>query len=199
MDSHLPSGLPSAAVAALRRTVSGPVAYPADPAYEELLAEVPPGRRPDVVVSADSEADVAAAVEVARRHGLPTDLRPDGPGILVLRHRMTACALDDGAGELTAEVGASWAGLVALADAHGVALPDCARPGDTVLAGVEAGHVTPQAWRAVAPDGFVRRVATPAELDPRSIVTAVVLPLAASVVCQSCDTAVQAAPATLAP
>jgi FAD/FMN-containing dehydrogenase len=62
-------------VAALRRTVSGRVVYPADPTYDALVARsADPGARPIAVVVAAHADDVLAAVRLAREHRVPVGM-----------------------------------------------------------------------------------------------------------------------------
>lgn len=103
-----------AAVAALRRTVRGRVAYPADPAYA-----VARDARPAAVVLAADEADVEAAVRVARSHGLGVG-RADG-ALLVDVTRLTDVVVDLDTRTATAGVGATWREVLAAAAPYGLA------------------------------------------------------------------------------
>jgi len=150
-----------AAVAALRRTVRGRVAYPADPAYA-----VARGARPAAVVLAADEADVAAAVRVARAHGLGVG-RGDG-ALLVDVALLAGVAVDPAARTASVGVGATWREVLAAATPHGLAPVPPWRLDDLVGPAVLGGAVGPFAerlglcsdhvdsLRVVGADGIVR-------------------------------------------
>lgn len=140
-----PEGLPAGAVDALRRGVAGPVAYPADPAFDRWRDGV---GAVVVVVAADVD-DVAATVRTAREHGLALHVLPPGllaggdlaGGVLLLLHRLDDVRVDLAAGTATLGVGAA---------------PDAVR---TVLPRPERGAGELLALRVVDPDGLLREVA----------------------------------------
>ncbi len=120
--------------AALRAVVAGPVVAPADPEFDTVravkLGGVDP--RPAVVVRPLDERDVAAALAVARQHGLPVAVRSGGhssaaygsvdDGVVVDVREIADVAVDPVA--RTAWVGAgATAGQVSAATAqHGLAV-----------------------------------------------------------------------------
>lgn len=138
-------GLPAGAVDALRRRVTGPVAYPADPAFDRWRE----GVGAVVVVVAADEGDVTATVRIAREHGLALHVLPPGllaggdltGGVLLLLHRLDDVRLDLAAGTATLGVGAA-------PDVVRTALPRDERDAGELLA-----------LRVVDPDGLLREVA----------------------------------------
>jgi FAD/FMN-containing dehydrogenase len=69
--------------AQLRRSVTGSLARPGDPAYDRVRLLPNPrydGERPLAVLSVGSEQDVATGLAFARDHGLPVALRSGGHG-----------------------------------------------------------------------------------------------------------------------
>ncbi|MEH3032871.1 MAG: FAD-binding protein [Aeromicrobium erythreum] len=175
-----------AAVAALRRTVRGTVAYPSDAVYETLLTghNLAVVHRPAVVVEAADRDDVAAAVRVASAHGLRVVVQATG-------HGMT-CAVEDGMvvstrrltdvhvrpERRTAVVGAgvTWGALVAAAADHGLAPVPTNGPGVGVVGSVLGGGIGPlsrthgfcaehvRSLTVVTADGFERSVGADSEL-----------------------------------
>jgi FAD/FMN-containing dehydrogenase len=147
------ASVPAGAVEALRRTVRGAVAYPADPAYPSLLGRL--DGRPSVVVEAVDERDVVAAVDVARQHGLalrtPTGPSADGPVLMVLTDRLDTVHVDAATHTAVAGAGADQARVVAAAAEHGLTVGPC------------------RELRFVGPDGFVRTTTT--SPPPGAIVT----------------------------
>ncbi|RYB95607.1 FAD-binding protein [Nocardioides oleivorans] len=175
------STFPPAAVEALRRTVAGQIVYPTDPPYAALVG-APPGRRgPDVVVVPTSEAAVAAAVDVARTHGLAVVSAPDvaargaEPAMLVLTHLLDSVVVDAGAATATVGPGVTWRALTEDVGGSGLEPDAAGEPGALVAATADVISA-----RIVRADGFVHVVALPVPPpdDPGPwIVTAVVVPL----------------------
>lgn len=185
MNLRAPS-IPPAAVAALRRAVAGRIAYPADPAYDSLVPDPPTvdGPRPAAVVVAADEDDVAAAVQVARAHGLALadGATSHAPGLLVLTGRLDQVSVDVLTGAATVGAAATWAVLVEEAGRQGLRVPAHGPATGTVASSVLAGELDAVALRVVRSDGFVDVVdvvdtvdADLRDLDPSLIVTAVVV------------------------
>lgn len=145
------------AVASLRRTVAGRVAYPTDPVYDGLVTghNTAVEHRPTVVVEAVTEADVVATVAVARQHRLPLHVQATGHGattsrsggILLLTGRLTGVRLDPEAGTATVGAGVVWGDLLAVADAHGLAPVPTSGAGIGVVGSLLGGGVGPLARR----------------------------------------------------
>ncbi|MBL0746987.1 FAD-binding protein [Nocardioides baculatus] len=178
------TAIPPAAVDALRRTVDGLVAYPTDPAYDAALSDPhAPHVRPDVVVVPATELAAAAAVDVARAHGLrisgPTS--GDEPVMIVLTHRLVDVDVDPRTATATVGAGVTWADLETRALDSGLAPqhpgPDAPRG---VVASACAGVVDALAVRVVQADGFVHVVDDPRPAPGQAqpwIVTAVIVRL----------------------
>ena len=121
---------------ALRRTrglsrIAGPVLRPADPGYTAELTTFNTAHRlhPGLVVGAQREADVVAAVAVATADGLPVAVRgtghgpvtdPDAP-VLISTRRLDAVEVDVRARTARVGAGATWAQVAAAAAPYGLA------------------------------------------------------------------------------
>jgi FAD/FMN-containing dehydrogenase len=159
--SHLARPIDPTAVAALRRTVRGRVAYPADTAYA-VAGDVSPA----AVVLAVDEADVAAAVRVARLHGLGVG-RADG-ALMVDVARLAGVAVHLAERTATVGVGATWRDVMAAAAPYGLAPVPSWRLDGPVGPDVLGGAVGPfvrrlglcaehvRSLRVVLADGVVR-------------------------------------------
>ncbi len=116
----------------LRATVSGGVALPSDEAYADAcrLWNGAVQRRPAVIAFCTRPDDVAAAVRVARRHGLPLSVRGGGHdwagralcdgGIVVDLTGMRGVVVDPHARVATVAGGARIKDVVAAAAGHGL-------------------------------------------------------------------------------
>ncbi|GAA1919614.1 hypothetical protein [Nocardioides hwasunensis] len=182
-----PTTVPPAAVEALRRTVAGLIVYPTDPHYPDLVSGLP--APPDVVVVPDTESAVAAAVDVARVHGLRTDdgaARPgDGlaPTMRVLTHRLVDVVVDATAGTACLGPAATWSLLAEAVRDTGLHAEQMGTVDQAVLTSAAAGHTAALCFRVVRSDGFVHVVTDvlPSVDDEEPwIVTAVVVPLVPS-------------------
>jgi FAD/FMN-containing dehydrogenase len=110
--------------------VTGPVLRPADPGYAAELAAFNPAttRRPGIVVGAQSEDDVVAAVVGAGADGLPIGVKGAGHGtstdpaapVLVSTRRLDSVAVDPRARTARVGAGATWAQVLAAAAPHGL-------------------------------------------------------------------------------
>lgn len=186
MTATAAEGLPGTAVAALRRTVEGAVAYPADPAYDEQANSAPAAlrHRPDAVVTATSEDDLAAAVAVAGAHGLRVRVQATGHGatvahrggLLLLTHRLDGIDIDLRARTATVQCGVTWGALADAAARHGLAPVTTNAPGVSVVGSVLGGGLGPQArhhglcsdqvesLHVVRADGYARTVPAGSEV-----------------------------------
>ncbi|WP_232680378.1 FAD-dependent oxidoreductase [Nocardioides sp. R-C-SC26] len=164
--------IPPAAVAALRRRVSGVVAYPADVGYGEYVEQ---DERPVVVVVAATDDDLVATAQIARDHGLPLHVRATGHGadavptggLLLLTHRLRDVVVDADAETASVSAGARWQDVADAADAHGLAVVSTHARWGGVVGSVLRGGLGPQARRhglcsehvvsvrVVGVDGFV--------------------------------------------
>lgn len=125
----------SALAADLRRSVDGTVSSPGDPTYDEAVhiwnADI--DRRPAVVAGCTSPADVAAALGVARSHGLAVSIRGGGHsyagyalcdgGVMVDLTPLKDVTVDPSDRRATCGGGTTWAELDAATQAHGLAVP----------------------------------------------------------------------------
>jgi len=110
--------------------IIGPVLRPADAGYAAEIAAfntaVP--RRPGIVVGAQCEDDVVAAVVGAGADGLPVGVKGAGHGttadptapVLISTRRLDAVAVDPRARTARVGAGATWAQVVAAAAPHGL-------------------------------------------------------------------------------
>ena len=110
--------------------IIGPVLRPADPGYAAEIAAFNPTvtRRPGIVVGAQCEDDVVAAVVGAGADGLPVGVKGAGHGttadpaapVLISTRRLDAVAVDPRARTARVGAGATWAQVVAAAAPHGL-------------------------------------------------------------------------------
>lgn len=123
--------LASAAVEALTAVVTGPVLFQGDP---RIPAEIGafntyPAHDPEVLVAAESESDVVAAVRFALENGLPVRVVSTGhgsptpvvDGVLVSLRRFHGVSLDPDARIATIRGGTRWAEVIEAAAPHGLA------------------------------------------------------------------------------
>jgi FAD/FMN-containing dehydrogenase len=127
--------LDSAALADLARSFRGELIAPDHPAYEEQrrVWNGSIDRRPALIARCTSAADVIAAVEFARRSGLPVAVRGGGhsfPGLsvadgalLVDLGQMKDVRVDPEARTVQVQAGALLGELDAATQAHGLAVP----------------------------------------------------------------------------
>ncbi|NYE36009.1 FAD/FMN-containing dehydrogenase [Nocardioides cavernae] len=182
--THRAPPVPPLAVDALRRTVAGSTAYPADPAYGPLLVDHARTCTcaPAVVVVPSTEAAVGAAVDVARAHGLVVcGPAPHAePSMLVLTHALDRVEVDAHARVATAGPGATWAAVTAAAALSGLVAVPSSDPTATVAEAVAAGTAEPHGARVVRADGYAHLVTSPASAPDDIgawVVTALLLPL----------------------
>jgi FAD/FMN-containing dehydrogenase len=175
-----------AAIADLRKRITGAVATLADPAYGELVRpwNLAVSPTPAVVVEAGEVADVIAAVQFAGAAGLPVAVQATGHGVtrdldgalLVTTRRLADCAVH---AEGWARVGAGvkWGEVIAAAARHGLAglcgsSPNVGVVGYTTGAGqgplsrphgLASDYV--RAAEIVTGDGVLRRVMADEEPD----------------------------------
>jgi FAD/FMN-containing dehydrogenase len=118
----------------LETMLTGPLHLPGDAEYEQQRDT------PDVVVDAETVADVQAAVRAARRHGLPltvlstghgTVVAPDS-GILLRTSRMAQVLVDPDRRIARVGAGVRWSEVIAAAEPFGLA----PLSGDTPSVGV---------------------------------------------------------------
>ena len=137
-------------VDALRGAVGGQVVTPADADYDEAR-KVWNGmvdRRPALVVRCASAADVSAAVDFGREHGLLISVRCGGhstpgystcdDGIVIDLSPMKAVEVDAAARTAKVQGGATWADLDAATQEHGLAVTG-GRVSDTGVGGLALG------------------------------------------------------------
>ncbi|MEV7550601.1 FAD-binding oxidoreductase [Amycolatopsis sp. NPDC089917] len=156
-----------------------------DSGYDDELAgfQTAVTRRPDVIVAAESAADVVEAVRHAAERGLPIAVHSTGHGVgvpfeggvLVTTHRMTGIRIDDGIARV--EAGVRWGAVVEAAAEHGLAPLSGSFPGVGVVGytlgggfsllgrkyGLAADQVT--AIEVVTTDGELRRATPDTEQD----------------------------------
>jgi FAD/FMN-containing dehydrogenase len=111
-------------------SITGPVLRPADPGYAAEIAAFNPAvpRRPGIVVGAQSEDDVVAAVAGAAGDGLPVGIKGAGHGVssdpaapvLVSTRRIDTVVVDPRTHTARVGAGATWAQVLAAAAPHGL-------------------------------------------------------------------------------
>lgn len=121
----MPPGSPSRE---LQTLLSGAVLRPGQAGYAEEVAgfNLATTHTPEVVVAAESAADVAAAVGWAARAGMPVGVQATGHGanaavdhgLLISTRRLTDVVVDPGARMATVAAGVTWRGLLAAARPH---------------------------------------------------------------------------------
>ncbi|MEU5713506.1 FAD-binding oxidoreductase [Streptomyces flaveolus] len=175
-------------VAALRRSVQGPVLEPGADGYDAECAtfNLACGLRPAVVVGATGEQDIRAAVRFAVRHGLPVAVKtaahqvvsPAEGGLLITTQRMQGVFVDAQAQTVRVEAGVLWRDVLPHTAKSGLApivgsAPDVGVVGYTLGGGLSpllgrslgyaADHVR---WlNMVTADGELRRVTPQSEPD----------------------------------
>ncbi|MFJ4622357.1 FAD-binding protein [Streptomyces sp. NPDC088812] len=175
-------------VAALRRSVAGPVLEPGAEGYGEECAtyNLTCGFRPAVVVGATSEQDVVEAVRFAGRHGLGVAVKSAAHqvvlaaegGLLITTGRMRGLVVDERERTVRAEPGVRWTDVIPRAAEHGLApivgsAPDVGVVGYTLgggqspLLGRSLGYAADHVRRVnlVTADGELRRVTAESEPD----------------------------------
>ena len=150
------------AIGQLRAVMEGPVIEPGDPGFDDGRRVWNGGidRRPAVIARCASAADVAAAVQYAREHGLEVSVRggahnPAGTavcdgGLMIDLSLLNHVAVDPDARRATAGGGALLADLDAAAQAHGLAVPAalCAPPRTDTSSPCSRAYVTAAATSA---------------------------------------------------
>ncbi|WP_431980646.1 FAD-binding oxidoreductase [Streptomyces qinglanensis] len=139
------------ALGALRDAVRGSVLLPGDTGYDQERTGFQSGDRhgPDVLVAAQTPEDVRAAVDHARRHGMPLAVQATGHGlgegarggVLVGTRRMTGIRIDAAARTAWIEAGVRAGDLVAEAARHGLAPVNGSAPGVGVVGYALGGGV----------------------------------------------------------
>ena len=125
------TGGTAAAIERLRQRVKGPVAAPGDSGYDKARAawNVAFEQRPAVVVMAESEGDIVAAVRFAREQRLGIGVQgsahgatvPANGGVLINTARMRGVEVDAAGETAVSAPGAKWADLIPKANAAGLA------------------------------------------------------------------------------
>jgi len=135
----IPASLPSATaiphVSALRAALRGALLLPDEPGYDQARG-VWNGlidRRPAMIACCQGAADVAAAVDFARHHGLLVSVRGGGHnsagyavcegGMMIDLAAMRAVRVEPGARRAWVQGGATWADVDAETTAYGLATP----------------------------------------------------------------------------
>ncbi len=144
------TAIDTATVETLRARIRGPVIGPEDPGYDEAR-RVWNGRidrRPALIASCNSTADVVAAVNFGRDHGLPVAVRGGAhstpgystcdDGIVIDLQPMSAVEVDPGTRTARVQGGALWADLDAASQEHGLAVTG-GRVSDTGVGGLSLG------------------------------------------------------------
>ncbi len=123
------------ALGALRSGLSGAVLLPGEPGYDDARAvwNAMIDRRPALIVQPQGAADVIAAVNFARDHGLPVAIKGGGHnvaghgvcdgGLMIDLCRMRAVRVDPAARRAHVEGGATWGDVDRETQAHGLATP----------------------------------------------------------------------------
>lgn len=119
------------AIAALRIALPGRVYTPADEPYAASVAGfgLADTITPDVVVMAESAADIVAAVNFARVQGMPVGVHATGHnfgtsfqgGLRINTSRMQGFTIDPAAQTARVEAGVRWGAVVQAAHQHGLA------------------------------------------------------------------------------
>ncbi|WP_326567066.1 FAD-binding protein [Amycolatopsis rhabdoformis] len=123
----------------LAARVRGGVYFPGDPGYERERGgfNLSLDHRPDVVVAAGAEADVAEGVRFAAEHGLDVDVqatghgahRSMGGGLLVTTRGLRRVEVDPQQQVARVSAGATAADVLAATAAHGLTAPVGSAPG----------------------------------------------------------------------
>jgi len=114
----------------LNNRISGPVFVAGDSGYAPEIAAFNTAivHSPDLVVGAESAADVVEAVRFAREHGYPVSVQATGhteepitSGLLISTRRLDGVSIDPGRRTATIGAGTLWEAVVAAAAEHGLA------------------------------------------------------------------------------
>lgn len=118
------------ALAALAQRLTGPLLRPDDADYATEIAPFNTAitHSPDLVVGAESDADVSEAVRFAREHGLGVTAQATGhtesaitSGLLVSTRRLDRFEIDAETGTATIGAGVRWESVITAAAEHGLA------------------------------------------------------------------------------
>jgi FAD/FMN-containing dehydrogenase len=177
----------TAALTELRDAVAGPVLTRGDDGFADEVAvfDLTLHHTPDIAVGITSTADVAAALPIARRHGLNVSVigtgHADVPliagGIVLAMRRLDAVTVDKESATATVGGGAAWRPVVEAAAPLGLApltgsAPDVGAVGLVLGGGIgpisrtygfSADHV--KSFEVVMVDGSVRQVDAEGEPD----------------------------------
>ena len=121
---------------------------------------------PLAVVFAESDADVAAAVQFAAAHDLRVAVRSTGHGatplgedvLLIHTGRMGGCVVDPVARSARVQPGVSWQQVIEQAAPHGLAALGGAAPGVGVVGYLTGGGIGPLVRTYGASSDFVRAI-----------------------------------------
>lgn len=140
------------AVAALANRLTGPLLRPDDADYATEIApfNMAITHSPDLVVGAESDADVSEAVRFAREHGLGVTVQATGhtesaitSGLLVSTRRLDRLEVDAGSGTATVGAGVRWESVVTAAAEHGLAAISGSSTGVGVVGYLLGGGIGP--------------------------------------------------------
>ena len=142
-------------VSNLLSRVAGPVLQPGQPGYDEEVAGFNAAivHRPEVVVAARSNEDVAQAVRFARACGWPVAVQNTGhgahlpvkTGLLVTTRCIDGLQIDVAARAATVGAGARWGAVIASAAPHGLAPITGSSPDVGVVGFLLGGGIGPLA------------------------------------------------------
>lgn len=123
--------LSDSSLGSLRSRLQGTVYLPDDPQYDVARAawNLLVSQHPDVIVAAESSADIAEAVRFARDQGLGVTVQATGHGVirpadgclLILTSRMTDVHIDTGSRTAHIAAGAKWGSVLEKAQDAGLA------------------------------------------------------------------------------
>ncbi len=140
-----------AALAALKREVTGVVLVPGDDGYDAERSgfQLAHRHRPAVVVGAEHAGDVLAAVRFARARGLPVAVQATGHGLsaatdgglLISTRRMDEVRIDAAARTAHVAAGVVWGQVIEAAAPHGLAPLNGSSPGVGVVSYTLGGGV----------------------------------------------------------
>ncbi|WP_083959809.1 FAD-binding oxidoreductase [Streptoalloteichus hindustanus] len=181
------TGAVLADVAALRGRVRGPVFLPDEDGYADDCAgfQTAYQQRPSIVVGAVDAADVRAAVEFARAHGLSVAVQATGHGLadstegglLISTRRMAGVRVDPATRTALVDAGTRWAQVIEAAAPHGLAPLSGSSPtvgavsyvlgGGVGLLARRYGHAADHVRRidVVTADGQLRQVTAERDAD----------------------------------